>query len=116
MHKINILIKNKSILMNTRQLTMETTNSEQQEQTSIHELDVKKRSDYLMNYFLISFFLAGLLLAFFYNTWLIAAGVGGFSLLVYYTAKIALPDSDLYQYVLSVVFAIFMAQFLYQMH
>jgi two-component system sensor histidine kinase/response regulator len=61
-----------------------------------------------MNYFLIGFFLIGLAVASFYGTWLIAFGVGGLSLLAYYCAKIGLPSSDLYQYVLSVVLAIFL--------
>ncbi|TCC95805.1 response regulator [Pedobacter hiemivivus] len=78
--------------------------------------EVKERSDRLMNYFLICFFLVGLLIASYYDTWLIAFGVGGISLLAYYSAKIALPDSTLYQYVLSTVLGIFMAQFIYQMH
>ena len=78
--------------------------------------EVKERSDRLMNYFLISFFLVGLVLAEYYDTWLIAFGVGGISLLAYYSAKLALPDSTLYQYVLSTVLGIFMAQFIYQMH
>ena len=80
------------------------------------QYEVKKRSDRLMNYFLIGHFLTGLVLAFFYDTWLIALGVGGLSLVAYYSAKIALPDSFLYQYVLSVVLGVFMAQFIYQMH
>ena len=78
--------------------------------------EVKERSDGLMNYFLISYFLGGLVFAWYYDTWLIAIGVGGLSLLAYYSVKIALPDSCLYQYVLSVVLGIFMAQFIYQMH
>ncbi len=80
------------------------------------QLEVKERSDRLMNYFLISYFLVGLVFAVFYDTWLIAFGVGGLSLLAYYSVKIALPDSSLYQYVLSAVLGIFMAQFIYQMH
>jgi two-component system sensor histidine kinase/response regulator len=83
-----------------------------------HDLlfEVKERSDRLMNYFLIGYFLVGLVFAWDYDTWLIAFGVGGFSLLAYYSAKIALPDSSLYQYVLSAVLGVFMAQFIYQMH
>ena len=77
---------------------------------------VKERSDRLMNYFLIGHFFAGLALAFFYDTWLIAFGVGGLLLAAYYSVKMILPDSDLYQYVLSVVYGVFMAQFIYQMH
>src|ERR1700712_1738402 len=85
-------------------------------QTYAFRFEVKKRSDQLMNYFLPCHFLVGLALAGFYGTWLIAVGVGGLSLLAYYSAKITLPNSTLYQYVLSVVLGIFMAQFIYQMH
>jgi two-component system sensor histidine kinase/response regulator len=78
--------------------------------------EVKHRSDRLMNYFLISYFLLGIILAGFYGTWLIAFGVGGILLLAYYSVKVALPNSHLYQYVLSAVLGIFMTQFIYQMH
>ena len=78
--------------------------------------NVKKRSDKLINYFLIAFFLIGLGLACFYDTYGIAIGTGGISLLAYYSIKWILPASDLYQYVLSVCLGIFMAQFIYQMH
>jgi signal transduction histidine kinase len=77
---------------------------------------IKHKSDKLMNYFLISFYICGLLLAFFYDTWLIAVGVGSLSLMAYYSTKWLLPASNAYQYVLSVVFGIFMAQYIYQMH
>ena len=69
-----------------------------------------------MNYFLGAYFIAGLFFASMYGTWLIAIGVGGTCLLAYYSVKLALPDSDLYQYVLSAVLAIFMAQYIYQLH
>ncbi len=77
---------------------------------------VKERSDKLMNYFLICFFISGLVLAPFYDTWLVAFGVGGFSLFAYYYIKVTMPDSIMYQYVLSLVLGIFMAQGIYQMH
>ncbi|HTF21561.1 MAG TPA: response regulator [Chryseolinea sp.] len=78
--------------------------------------EVKKRSDRLMNYFLIGFFLIGVAQAFYYDTWIIAFGVGGLSLVAYYSVKIALPQSALYQYVLSIVLGVFTAQYIYQMH
>lgn len=78
--------------------------------------NVKESSDRFMDYFLIGYFLIGLLFATFYDTWLIALGVGGISLLAYYSTKFTLPSSDLYQYVLSAVLGIFMAQYIYQMH
>ena len=89
---------------------------ELQEHTAIFHAAVKKRSDRLMNYFLISFFLGGIAIGFFYNTWLIGLGIGGLSLLAYFSVKIMLPASNLYQYVLSAVLAVFMAQYIYQMH
>ena len=80
------------------------------------QTEIKDRSDRLMDYFLPVHFVVGLALAYFYDTWLVAFGVGGLCLLAYYTAKIALPNSSLYQYVLAAVLGIFMAQYIYQMH
>ncbi|MWB96214.1 sensor histidine kinase [Flavobacterium sp. GA093] len=77
---------------------------------------IKTKSDNLMNYFVISYFIFGLFLAFFYDTWQIAIGVGSLLLVAYFSAKIILPHSDFYQYVLSLVLGLFMAQFIYQMH
>ncbi len=79
-------------------------------------LQVKSKSDQLMNYFLACYFLVGLFLASWYDTWLIGIAVGSLSILAYYSAKWVLADSNLYQYVLSIVFGVFMAQFIYQMH
>src|SRR5205085_12538192 len=77
---------------------------------------IKSKSDRLVNYFLTFYFLTGLLLAFFYDTWLVAVGVGSLSLLSYYSVKYFMKQSNFYQYVLSTVVGIFMAQFIYQMH
>jgi two-component system, sensor histidine kinase and response regulator len=95
---------------------MDSSITNKHQVTKAFQLEIKKRSDRLMNYFLPSFFIAGLVLANFYGTWSIACGVGGLSLLAYYSAKTLLPGSDIYQYVLSAILAIFMAQFIYQMH
>ncbi|HEX3934568.1 MAG TPA: HAMP domain-containing sensor histidine kinase [Puia sp.] len=91
----------------------------QQTYLTMHDVylaQVKRKSDRLMNYFLISFFIAGVFLALFYDTWLVAIGVGSLSLLAYYSTRFLLSGSNAYQYVVSAVFAIFMAQFIYQMH
>ena len=77
---------------------------------------VKHKSDKLMNYFLVGFFITGLLLAFFYDTWLVAIGVGSLSLLAYYSTRLLLARSNAYQYIVSVVLGLYMAQFIYQMH
>jgi serine phosphatase RsbU (regulator of sigma subunit) len=78
--------------------------------------NLNRRSDYIVNYLLVIMFLFGLAIAPFYDTWLIAIVVGGSSLGLYYAAKWLLPQSTLYQYVLSAISAIFAAQFIYQMH
>jgi two-component system sensor histidine kinase/response regulator len=95
---------------------MKTSRSHMGKQTGTFLVEINKRSDRLMNYFLAGYFSVGLMLALFYDTWLMAFGIGGLLLLAYYSAKIFLPGSSLYQYVLSVVLGIFMAQFIYQMH
>jgi signal transduction histidine kinase len=65
---------------------------------------------------LFAMFIFGIFIAFFYDTWLVAFAVGGLCLAAYYISKKMLPESDLYQYVLSGISAIFAAQFIYQMH
>ncbi len=92
------------------------TNSQQDKHLNEFLLQIKERSDRLMNYFLGVYFVIGLVLATYYDTWLIGIGVGSLSLLAYYSSKLTLPNSNQYQYVLSTVFGIFMAQFIYQMH
>src|SRR4051812_16256809 len=78
--------------------------------------EIRRRSDRTMDYFLAGYFVVSLILALYYDTWFIAFSIGGILLLAYYSIKIALPDSDLYQYVLSAVLGVFVAQFIYQMH
>jgi len=97
-------------------INIKTQLSEGQYIIDDYRFNVKTRSDKLINYFLIAFFIAGLGLATFYDTYAIAIGVGGLALLAYYSTKWLLPASNLYQYVLSVCLGIFMAQFIYQMH
>src|SRR5689334_15641281 len=77
---------------------------------------IREKADHLFNYFLIGYFTCGLVLATFYDTWAIAIGIGGLCLLAYYGTKFLLPKAALYQYVASIVLAVFMAQFIYQMH
>ena len=100
--------------INNIRLTASTTSSNRE--IDVFLQDIKKRSDNLMNYFLASFFIGGLLLSYFYDTSDVAIGIGLLSLIAYYSAKIMLPHSTLYQYVLSTVFGIFMAQYIFQMH
>ncbi|WP_184544348.1 response regulator [Mucilaginibacter sp. FT3.2] len=84
--------------------------------SSTLKAEVKKRSDRLMDYFLVCYFLVGLALASFYGTWFIALSISSLALLAYYSIKFTLPQSNLYQYVLSGVMGVFLAQFIYEMH
>ncbi len=68
---------------------------------------VNKRSDRLMDYFLVAYTVAALFFAIFYETWFMALSVSGILLLAYYSVKLALPKSDLYQYVMSAVLGFF---------
>lgn len=95
---------------------MKIQDSGQGKQVETFFLQIKYKSDKLVNYFLIGYFIVGLILAIFYDTWSVAFGVGGLSLIAYYSVKLALPKSNLYQYVLSGVLGIFMAQYIFQMH
>jgi two-component system sensor histidine kinase/response regulator len=86
------------------------------DETAVFREAVRRRSDGLMNYFLPGFFVLGAVLANFYGTWGVALGVGGICLLAFYGTRYILPGSDLYQYVLSGILGVFMAQYIYQMH
>lgn len=77
---------------------------------------LKAKSDKLISFFLLAFYVLGYVFAYFYDTWLIASTVGSICLIAYYSTKWMLPDTNHYQYVLGVVLGLFMAQFIYQMH
>lgn len=78
--------------------------------------DIYVKADRIIAKVLILMFLFGIFIAFFYETWLVAVGVGGLCLLAYFITKKLLSDYNAYQYVLSGVSAIFAAQYIYQMH
>ncbi|HYF33219.1 MAG TPA: PAS domain-containing sensor histidine kinase [Chitinophagaceae bacterium] len=57
------------------------------EPDNVAALQIKKRSDRLINLYLVAFFLTGLTLAIFYNAWVIALAIGGLCIAGFYTAK-----------------------------
>ena len=77
---------------------------------------LRKKSDRLMNYFLAGYFLAAILFSFQYHTFTMAISVSALCTAAYFITKKLLPKSNAYQYVLSLVFAVYMALFIYQMH
>jgi two-component system sensor histidine kinase/response regulator len=78
--------------------------------------DIYAKANRIVERLLFLMFLFGVFVAFFYDTWLVAFGVGSLCLFAYFVTKKILPASTLYQYVLSSVCAIFAAQYIYQMH
>lgn len=78
--------------------------------------DVYKRGDRMMGIALVLYFGLGFVLAFWYQTWLIAVVVGGLGTGSFFLAKWIFPKSTLNQYVASAAVAIYTAQFIYQMH
>ena len=78
--------------------------------------DIYIKADRIIERLLAVMFLFGLFISFFYDTWLVGVGVGSLSLFAYFITKKLLPQSNMYQYVLSSVCTIFAAQYIYQMH
>jgi signal transduction histidine kinase len=87
-------------------------------QSEIHSLykDIYAKGDVIIERLLAVMFLFGLFIAFFYDTWLVGLGVGSLCLAAYFISKKLLPQSNVYQYVLSSVCTVFAAQYIYQMH
>ncbi|PTB97562.1 hypothetical protein C9994_02445 [Marivirga lumbricoides] len=77
---------------------------------------IDQKADRSLELLLLFYFIFGIFLGFFYETWLVAFGVGALNLILYYGIKFLLPQSKAYQYVGSLVVGVFMAQFIYQMH
>ncbi len=74
------------------------------------------RSNKMIEYFLASYFILGILLGFKYDTILVALIVGGICNVLYYVSKKMFPNSTVNQYVASAAVGIYTAQFIYQMH
>jgi methyl-accepting chemotaxis protein len=79
-------------------------------------VEVNRKADRVTQIALICYFVFGVFLSFFYDTYLVALGVGGLSLLAFFIIKSMIPNSSFYRYVLGGIYAVFAAQFIYQMH
>ena len=69
--------------------------------------DINEKSDGIMKYTLWGYFAFGLMLALFYDTYLIAVVSGGLCLAAYFITKIILPDSGWHRYLASVLVGVF---------
>lgn len=77
---------------------------------------VKGKADKVVTFSILFLFVFGIVLSFWYDTYEIAFLVGGLNLILYFSSKYFFKDSNLYQYIAGIVFPLFMAQFIYQMH
>ncbi len=73
------------------------------------------QGDGISRFFIIAFFIIGILLAFASNSFLLAFFMGGFSLLTFFALQIFLPQSQMLRYVTSFLFWNFGVQYLFQM-
>ncbi|MCA6074682.1 PAS domain S-box protein [Fulvivirga sedimenti] len=78
--------------------------------------EVHGKSNRIIEKVLFGYFAFGILLSFFYDTWIVGIGVGSLCLILYFGTKAIFKENYILQYVGSLVFGIFMAQFIYQMH
>ena len=79
--------------------------------------EIHTRSNMFIEIFLVGYFLFGICISLFYDTWLIGVSVGSLVLIAYYLSKYMFPKSStLKHYVVSGGIAVFMGQFIYQMH
>jgi len=76
---------------------------------------VYHQADTITRYFIFGFCLLGILLSFFHDTYLIAIGIGGGSLAIYFIFKSFVPASQALRYVTSFLFWNFGLQYLFQM-
>lgn len=77
---------------------------------------LNREADRFNEILLYTYLLFGIGLAFFYDTWWFALGVGPLSLLIYFFSKWMMPARAVRQYMIGISYGIFMGQFIYQMH
>src|SRR4051812_3063193 len=97
--------------MNSSRLSAEVTD----EQLSPYYDKVYFQADTVARYFMIGFFITGILLAFFHDTYLMALIMGGGTLVVYFIIQALWPNTQLMRYVTSFMFWNFGLQYLLQM-
>jgi PAS domain S-box-containing protein len=86
------------------------------EQLSPFFKKIHLKADRITTGFMIGFFVCGVLLSLFYQTYLIALIMGGISLAIFFVAKMLAPQSQLLRLVASFLYWNFGVQFLLQMH
>jgi len=78
--------------------------------------EVNNKADNLMIKIMSGYFVFGLVLAFYYDTWLIGIVGGVLAFGLFIIAKLLFPGKKVHHYVAGITYGLFMAQFIYQMH
>jgi methyl-accepting chemotaxis protein len=97
-------------------ITRSSQMNKEQEYTNRFVNEIRRRSDKVVEIFLVGYFLFGIAVAPVYDTWAIALTIGPAILIMYFLSKKLFPGTTLNQYVASAGVGIFMGQFIYQMH
>ena len=77
---------------------------------------VHEEADGIIRYFILGYFVVGLLLSFFYNSWVWSLAMGGSSLIIYYIARSFLSGTLWFRLIISFLLWNFPVQFIIQMH
>jgi methyl-accepting chemotaxis protein len=96
--------------------TLMDSNSNQINYEEKFTREINQRANKLIEIFLTGYFLFGVGMAFYYDTWLVAISVGSMLIASYFISKMAFPGATVNQYVASAIVGVFMGQFIYQMH
>jgi methyl-accepting chemotaxis protein len=91
------------------------TAQDNQDSSNLHYEQVYRQADSIARSFMIGFFLLGVALSFFHDTYWIAALMGGASLGLYFLLYFLLPNSKLLRLTTSLLFWNFGVQYLLQM-
>jgi signal transduction histidine kinase len=78
--------------------------------------NVQEKADKISDKFIIMFFVLGLCLAPIYQTWIFSIVIGLVTVVLYLMARFALTNKFYARMIISLVYAIFMLQFIGQMH
>lgn len=74
------------------------------------------RSDQFAFRFLLIYSVFGILISYYYDTWLIGLSTAALAMVSWFGTKLLLPNHSLHRYVASTFFGVFVGTFIYQMH
>lgn len=95
---------------------MEGTEQISTEQVKPYHNKVHEEADKIVEYFMIGYFVLGILLSFFHSTWIVGVISGGAILGLFYVLKSRIQSTPSFRISVSFLMLCFVTQFLYQTH